>query len=314
MGLNITITDADQMNPPEIRLIAAALLVLAGDAPPAAATIQHVSVGYPVHIETRADSDAAWGAVNSDGKGGQICPDPLDHAVPPAPSSANVNPPPTAPGAIGTPPPPPASAPPAPTDANEMSHAQTGAAPGHPAPGVELDKNGLPWDERIHASTKVKNADDSWRLRRGVAPATVDEVVAELRARGYVQPGSVSVQIVGREAPPPPAAEQQSNVAPPPPAAGNAAPPPPNAPQQQVEPPPGAAPQPNVTIAPPATGTGVSPYIQLVKDVAGAIQAKRLTPEESSNAYQSLGLTGLDGFTKQPDLIDAYRTLLAGKL
>lgn len=42
------------------------------------------------------------------------------------------------------------------------------------------DKNGLPWDERIHAGTKALNADDTWKKRRGVDDATVAAVTAEL--------------------------------------------------------------------------------------------------------------------------------------
>lgn len=42
------------------------------------------------------------------------------------------------------------------------------------------DKNGLPWDERIHASTKALNGDGTWKKRRGVDDATVAAVTAEL--------------------------------------------------------------------------------------------------------------------------------------
>lgn len=46
------------------------------------------------------------------------------------------------------------------------------------APAV--DKNGLPWDERIHAGTKALNADGTWKKRRGVNDATIAAVTAEL--------------------------------------------------------------------------------------------------------------------------------------
>ena len=46
---------------------------------------------------------------------------------------------------------------------------------------ADTDKNGLPWDERIHASTKAKNADGTWRYRKGIDQATKDRVEAELR-------------------------------------------------------------------------------------------------------------------------------------
>jgi hypothetical protein len=49
-----------------------------------------------------------------------------------------------------------------------------------------LDIQGLPWDERIHAANKTKNADNSWRKRRGVDAGLVAQVEAELR--GTPQP------------------------------------------------------------------------------------------------------------------------------
>lgn len=46
---------------------------------------------------------------------------------------------------------------------------------------VPLDKEGLPWDGRIHASTKTFIADGSWKLRRGVDPAEVEKVKVQLK-------------------------------------------------------------------------------------------------------------------------------------
>lgn len=54
--------------------------------------------------------------------------------------------------------------------------------PAHVPPGVEVDKNGLPWDARIHAGTKAKNADGTWRYKKGVDRDTeVPAVEQELR-------------------------------------------------------------------------------------------------------------------------------------
>jgi hypothetical protein len=50
-----------------------------------------------------------------------------------------------------------------------------------PATTTQLDKKGLPWDARIHASSKTINADGTWRQKRGVADALVTTVEAELR-------------------------------------------------------------------------------------------------------------------------------------
>ena len=46
-------------------------------------------------------------------------------------------------------------------------------------PAVELDKNGIPWDERIHAGTKRKNADGTWSLKKGVDKELAAQIIAE---------------------------------------------------------------------------------------------------------------------------------------
>ncbi len=76
-------------------------------------------------------------------------------------------------------------APPAPT-LNPVAAVPGGAAaveapqpPTPPAAPPEKDKRGFRWDSRIHASTKVLNADGTWRQRRGVDDALVAQVEAE---------------------------------------------------------------------------------------------------------------------------------------
>lgn len=49
---------------------------------------------------------------------------------------------------------------------------------------VELDAKGFPWDERIHASTKTKNKDNTWKSRRGVSDELTRTVENELRSKG----------------------------------------------------------------------------------------------------------------------------------
>ena len=48
-------------------------------------------------------------------------------------------------------------------------------------PSIEVDSNGLPWDSRIHARTKTKNKDGSWKGLRGVGPKMLDKVQDELK-------------------------------------------------------------------------------------------------------------------------------------
>lgn len=47
----------------------------------------------------------------------------------------------------------------------------------------ELDARGLPWDERIHASTKTFTKDGSWKYKRGVGDEVINKIESELVAK-----------------------------------------------------------------------------------------------------------------------------------
>jgi hypothetical protein len=51
-----------------------------------------------------------------------------------------------------------------------------------PVGSAELDARGLPWDKRIHASTKTQTQDGLWKYARGVDKLLVPQVEAELLA------------------------------------------------------------------------------------------------------------------------------------
>ena len=74
------------------------------------------------------------------------------------------------------------SAPPPPVATAPTSSTLGGASSAAPAASVELDSKGLPWDERIHASTKSKLASGEWKNKRGIPPERITAVEAELRA------------------------------------------------------------------------------------------------------------------------------------
>lgn len=57
---------------------------------------------------------------------------------------------------------------------------------------VELDKNGIPWDERIHAGTKRKNADGTWSLKKGVDKELVAQIIAEYQSATPTAPAAPS--------------------------------------------------------------------------------------------------------------------------
>jgi hypothetical protein len=71
-------------------------------------------------------------------------------------------------------------APPAPAPAAPM--------PAAPAAAAEVDAKGWPWDARIHASTKTRNADGTWRGKRSLDASIVTKVQDEWRALGFGQP------------------------------------------------------------------------------------------------------------------------------
>lgn len=73
----------------------------------------------------------------------------------------------------------------------------------------ELDAEGMPWDARIHASTKTKKVDGCWKPKRGVSKSLVAEVEAELRGETQPEPASVPV---------PPAPQPEPAAVPAPPA------------------------------------------------------------------------------------------------
>lgn len=58
----------------------------------------------------------------------------------------------------------------------------------NPEGAPDVDSRGLPWDERIHASTKATNGDGSWRNKRGVDKALLEAVEAELAGGVSVPP------------------------------------------------------------------------------------------------------------------------------
>jgi hypothetical protein len=197
-----------------------------------------------------------------------------------APSTAGVVPSPTVP-AISTPvsvplppvvpPVPSAVAPPVP------------ATPSSPA-GVDTDSAGFPWDERIHAGTKAKIADGTWRQKRGVDPAIVASVEAELRAimgapAAAVTPPRAAVLPPVPTPPPVPVANDPLDVP--------------------------APPAPPVTIAPPQVSQDPATFPAFVQWVMGYHARKEITQSEINEVIQLLGLPGMPALSMRPDLIPA---------
>lgn len=112
---------------------------------------------------------------------------------------------------------------------NPVTDWETGDSLPNPEGAPDVDSRGLPWDERIHASTKATNGDGSWRNKRGVDKALLEAVEAEL-AGGAVPnaPDAPAATVSGADVaegasevpnPPAPAAEEAGGTIPDAPAA-----------------------------------------------------------------------------------------------
>lgn len=78
---------------------------------------------------------------------------------------------------------------PAPAVAEQEASVQTASVT--TISGVELDKDGLPWDARIHSASKKKTVkEETWKLKRGADPALVETVKAELKAAMSASPAA----------------------------------------------------------------------------------------------------------------------------
>ena len=142
--------------------------------------------------------------------------------------------------------------------------------------GVTLDKNGLPWDARIHASSKAINADGTWRAKKMVEPSVVAAVTAELRATMGAPAAAVH-------------------------ATGHVD----HSPETRV-------PLPAAPAAPAAPA--VNPLQAFLKEATGLINTKRATSADMMAAANSVGLPSVGALTQRPDLIDAVRAAFMAKV
>jgi hypothetical protein len=184
---------------------------------------------------------------------------------------------------------PPASAPLAtPVPSDGANGASEEAAPSPSAPtSDERDARGLPWDERIHSGgDNRKNADGTWRKRRGVADDLVAQVEAELRGNAPSVPADT--------APPVPAA---TSAAEPP------APPPPPAPTADAA----AAPTVETPPAPPPAASAVRSerFTSMAEFVTYVNRFGKKYDELAAMALQ-FGKPSFAEVTKDPAVWDAF--------
>ena len=166
--------------------------------------------------------------------------------------------------------------------------------------GVDLDAKGLPWDNRIHAGTKRKNADGSWTAKRGVDPALVATVEAELRQVMGAAPAPLAQGVA--PAPTPASVAASTTV---PPAPTGAVP-------QPVAPPPAPAPvagaAPSMPAAPSAAPGEVpadarQQFVGLVGRASAAIQGQKVTQAEVNQICADSGIPALPLLANRLDLV-----------
>jgi len=142
----------------------------------------------------------------------------------------------------------------------------------------QRDADGLPWDGRIHSSSKALLVDGKWRQRRNTDPAVVAAVTAELRAAlGAPAPAAAAVVV---PSPVTVAPFVPENI--PLPAALVVVPPPP----------------------PPADATLSFP------DFMRAITAARIPPGTVLDACKAVGMPSIPALNQRPDLIPTVAAAL----
>jgi hypothetical protein len=165
-----------------------------------------------------------------------------------------------------------------------------------------LDKNGLPWDERIHAGSRTKNQDGSWRYKRGVESRVVEPVEAELKAlmglpAPVISPALITANGVFGKMPAPALTQQGSPYTGPimPPVA--VAPPPPAVPA--------AAAVPSITASPVVsapTVAALNPFVSLITFAGAKNMEGKLTDAEIQAACVAVGVPAIPLMTNRHDL------------
>lgn len=155
--------------------------------------------------------------------------------------------------------------------------------------GVELDSAGFPWDHRIHASTKSKIADGTWKVKPKTDKALIEQVRAEFRQTAAA-PLTVAPPV--NQVPTPPAAA----VEPAPQAAAPAA----------DEPRP---PAPPASVQDKPTNPALL-FSATMKAYADAEKRGLFTPGYGNEWAKAQGLPNISALITRPDLCGAFFDLI----
>lgn len=173
---------------------------------------------------------------------------------------------------------------------------------------VPLDSEGLPWDKRIHASTRTRRVgDDTWKLMKGVDKALVEQVKAELRATMAV-PAAPVVQPPQHPAFAEPtnySGAQSGGYVPPavvPHLSGSWSP---ETGHVVGVPAPPAPPAPVATPQPPAAPGAPTTFSDFVTYATNKIVGKQFSKQQLQDACANEGITSMPMLENRPDLIPA---------
>jgi len=158
----------------------------------------------------------------------------------------------------------------------EPSAGPAGAAPASKPGNLELDAAGVPWDPRIHSGAKSKTKDGCWRNKKGVDPAVLESVTAELKAAA------------GAPAPEPPAGQPDLGGIPEPPGA-------------DVPEPPGA----DATNPPQPAGLAPKTFPEFMAELTPHLTSGAITQAQIDHVASLHGLAGALELTQREDVIPA---------
>lgn len=149
----------------------------------------------------------------------------------------------------------------------------------------DRDKNGLPWDARIHSGAGTKTATGEWRKRKGVDAALVTAVEAELRAK-VATPAAPTMPAAAIAASPVPPTSPE-------PVAATIPTMPASAPAPVI---PAAAPAPVGTASPSGVARVGQPvggidFGGLMKEISAAMVAQKLTDAKLAQLTAAFGVT-----------------------
>lgn len=204
----------------------------------------------------------------------------------------------------------PAAVPAAPSNAS----ATAPAVPAAPGSTVETDSRGLPWDPRIHASTKTKTQKGVWTAKRGLNDeAMVHRIEEELRATLAARapgstPGTVATAAV---TPPPPAVVTAAGAAVGLPSAetsSSALPPAPPVPSPSTASSTAVSTLPAAPSAPtPAVpSSGGETFGMLMARLAPILQGDAAKAQKINEALAAFGLQSIAGLAQRTDLIAPF--------